>query len=108
MRRSHIPNRRQGNRGRPSALPVRVESGQLDCTLNDGNQIVFNELACGIADEFLLVGEKGIELNEIDTTKFDGRHENLPSYELCTPVPAHNRNHGCYPAEQSERDRANK
>ena len=45
--------------------------------LDDGNQVVFDELARGVADEALFVGEQGIVLDEIDTAKFDGWHHDL-------------------------------
>ena len=46
--------------------------------LDDRNQVVFDELPRGVADQFFLVGEQGIVLNEIDTAKFDGRHDVSP------------------------------
>jgi hypothetical protein len=45
---------------------------------DDGNQIVLNELPRGVADEPFLVSEQRIILDEIDTAKFDGRHEIFP------------------------------
>ena len=44
---------------------------------DDGDEVVFDELARGVADEALVVGEQGIELDEIDTAKFDGWHDDL-------------------------------
>ena len=45
--------------------------------LNDGNEVVFDELAGGVADQPFIVAEQGIVLDEIDTAKFDGRHDDL-------------------------------
>ncbi len=45
---------------------------------DDGDEIVFDELAGGVADQAFFFGEQRIELDEIDTAKFDGRHEESP------------------------------
>ena len=44
---------------------------------DDGNEIVFDELARGVAHQALFFGEQRIELDEIDTAKFDGRHDGI-------------------------------
>ena len=46
--------------------------------LDDGDEIVFDELARGVADQALFFGEQGIEFDEIDAAEFDGRHEESP------------------------------
>ena len=45
--------------------------------LDDGDQVVFDELPRGVANEALFVGQQGIVLDEIDAAKFDGRHDDL-------------------------------
>ena len=45
---------------------------------DDGDEVVFDELARGVADQALFFGEQRIELDEIDTAKFDGRHDESP------------------------------
>jgi L-fucose isomerase-like protein len=42
--------------------------------LDDGDEIVFDELARGVAHQALVVIEQGVELDEVHTTEFDGRH----------------------------------
>ena len=53
--------------------------------LDDGDEIVFDELARGVADQAFFVGQQGIVLDEIDAAKFDGRHERSP--DAVFPVP---------------------
>jgi hypothetical protein len=43
--------------------------------LDDGNEVFFDELAGGVADEALVVAEQGVELQEINAAEFDGRHD---------------------------------
>jgi hypothetical protein len=50
--------------------------------LDDGNEVVFDELARGIAHQAFFVGEQGIVLNEIDAAKFNGGHESIEA-TLC-------------------------
>ena len=45
---------------------------------DDGDEIVFDELAGGIAHQALFFGEQRIELDEIDTAEFDGWHSESP------------------------------
>src|ERR1700728_396977 len=45
--------------------------------LDNGDQVVFDELPRGIANEALFVGQQGIVLDEIDAAEFDGRHDDL-------------------------------
>ena len=52
---------------------------------DDGNEVVFDELARGVADEALVVGEQGIVLDEIDTAKFDGGHDDLLKKRFAGP-----------------------
>ncbi len=42
--------------------------------LDDGDEIVFDELARGIAHQALVVGEQRIEADEIDSAEREGRH----------------------------------
>ena len=53
----------------------RGKAARAVALFDDGNEIVFDELAGGVADEALVVGEQGIELDEIHTAEFDGWHE---------------------------------
>src|SRR6185437_14072277 len=45
--------------------------------LDDGNEVVFDELAGGVAGEALVVGEKGVELDEVDSAEFEGHGRSL-------------------------------
>ncbi len=45
---------------------------------DDGDKVVFDELAGGIADQAFFFREERIKLDEIDTAKFDGRHDESP------------------------------
>ena len=60
---------------------INVESPRAIALLDDGNQIVFNELARGVADQPLFLSEEGIVPNEVDAAKLDGRHGESPGYE---------------------------
>ena len=42
--------------------------------LDDGDEVVFDELARGIADQALVVGEQGVEFEEINSPELDGHH----------------------------------
>jgi hypothetical protein len=45
---------------------------------DDGDEVVFDELAGGVADQAFFFREQRIKLDEIDTAKFDGRHNEPP------------------------------
>src|SRR5438270_11894202 len=45
--------------------------------LNNRDQVVFNKLARGVAYQAFFVRQQGIVLDEIDTAKFYGRHDDL-------------------------------
>ena len=42
--------------------------------LDDGDEVVFDELAGGVADQALVVGEQGVEFEEIDAPELDGHY----------------------------------
>ena len=45
---------------------------------DDGDEVVFNKLPRGVANQALFFGEQRIELDKIDTFEFDGRHDESP------------------------------
>src|SRR6202040_1827822 len=44
---------------------------------DDGDQVVFDELASGGTHQPFFLGQEGIVLYKVDATEFDGRHNNL-------------------------------
>src|ERR1700733_3977406 len=46
--------------------------------LDDGDEVVFDELAGGVADQAFFFSEERIKLDEIDTLELDGRHDESP------------------------------
>ena len=45
---------------------------------DDRDEIIFDELARGVAHQALFFGEQRIKLNKIDTLELDGRHDESP------------------------------
>ena len=56
--------------------------------LDDGNKVVLNELASGVANQAFFFGEQRIELDEIHTAKFDGRHDEISTSECLARTTA--------------------
>ena len=48
------------------------EAARAIALFDDGDKIVFDELASGIADQALVIGEQSVEIDEINAAKLDG------------------------------------